>query len=196
MYKVELHDGTILKDVSLNGSCYATHEKISEDTFKNKLKVVKIYEDDKLKEIITDAKLATVQPHPDGYMLFAFSGKSISPQDYTIEDVKESKIAEFKNKRDNEEVAPIEYNGHIFDFDDKARERMRIAREALQDAGGTGSIEWTTATNQRVTITIADFAQINAFAALRSNTLHVKYNQLKAEVEKAQTVEEVEAIVW
>ena len=33
-------------------------------------------------------------------------------------------------------------------------------------------------------------------AAYRSNQLHIKYNELKAEVNAAQTVEEVEAITW
>ena len=45
-------------------------------------------------------------------------------------------------------------------------------------------------------MTIADFAEINSMAAYRSNRLHVKYNDLKAEVNAAQTVEEVEAITW
>lgn len=133
---------------------------------------------------------------PKGYYTIEEWAALHPPEPPKIEDVKANKIAEFKSRRDTEEVAPIEYNGYTFDFDDKARERLRIAREALTDAGGEGSIDWTTADNKRVTLTVADFAQINCVAALRSNTLHVKYNQLKAEVEKAQTGEEVEKIKW
>ena len=43
---------------------------------------------------------------------------------------------------------------------------------------------------------IADFAAINSAAAVRSNSLHIKYNELKQRVNAAQTVEEVEAIYW
>ena len=133
---------------------------------------------------------------PKGYFTVEEWKTMHPPEPPKIEDVKSRKISEFKNKRDNEEVAPIAYNGHTFDYDDKSRERMRIARDALTDAGGADSIDWTTADNQRVTITIADFAQINALAALRSNALHIKYNQLKAQIEAAKTIEEVEAVVW
>ena len=45
-------------------------------------------------------------------------------------------------------------------------------------------------------MTIADFAEVNSMAAYRSNQLHIKYNELKAEVNAAQTVEEVKAITW
>ena len=55
---------------------------------------------------------------------------------------------------------------------------------------------WTTADNQRVEMGITDFATINGAAAVRSNALHVKYNDLKVRVNEAQTVEEVEAVVW
>ena len=53
-----------------------------------------------------------------------------------------------------------------------------------------------TADNQRIAMTIADFAEVNSMAAYRSNQLHIKYNELKTEVNAAQTVEEVEAITW
>lgn len=110
---------------------------------------------------------------------------------------KAAKIAELKDKRDTEEVTLIEYNGNTYDYDSKARERMRIAREALQDSGVEGaSIVWTTADNQRVTLTVADFADINGVAAYRSDALHIKYNQLKEAVNACTTVEEVQAIEW
>jgi hypothetical protein len=45
-------------------------------------------------------------------------------------------------------------------------------------------------------MTIADFAVINGQAAVRSNELHIKYNELKTQVNACETVEEVEAIRW
>ena len=38
-------------------------------------------------------------------------------------------------------------------------------------------------------------AEITKAAAMRSNSLHIKYNELKVKVNAAQTVEEVKAIV-
>lgn len=113
----------------------------------------------------------------------------------TLDAQKAAKIADFKVLRDTAEIEDIEYNGVMYDYDDKSRERLAIARQALEDAGG-GSIVWTTADNQRVELTIVDFAGINAVAAMRSNQLHVKYNELKERVQAAQTQEELDAITW
>lgn len=117
------------------------------------------------------------------------------PEPPTLDDVKAQKITELKSIRDTKEVEPIRTDKGIFDYDDKSRDRLYIARQALTDAGG-GEIVWTTADNQRIAMTIADFAEVNSMAAYRSNQLHIKYNELKAEVNAAQTVEEVKAITW
>ena len=117
------------------------------------------------------------------------------PEPPTLEEVKAQKIAELKSIRDTKEVEPIRTDKGLFDYDDKSRDRLYIARQALTDNGG-GSITWTTADNQRVDMEIADFAAINGAAAVRSNALHIKYNELKQRVNAAQTVEEVEAIHW
>ena len=113
----------------------------------------------------------------------------------TLEEVKAQKISELKGIRDTKEVEPIQTDKGIFDYDDKSRDRLAIARQALTDNGG-GSITWTTADNQRVDMGIVDFAAINGAAAVRSNELHIKYNELKQRVNAAQTVEEVNAIQW
>lgn len=114
----------------------------------------------------------------------------------TLDELKAQKISELKMHRDTEEVAPVTTDKGIFDYDDKSRDRLYIARQALTDAGGKDTITWTTADNQRVPLGVADFAAINAAAATRSNALHVKYNSLKDEVNAAQTKEDVEKIVW
>lgn len=113
----------------------------------------------------------------------------------SLDEVKAQKISELKGIRDTKEVEPVQTDKGLFDYDDKSRDRLSIARQALTDNGG-GSITWTTADNQRVSMTIADFAAINGAAAVRSNSLHIKYNELKQRVNAAQTVEEVEAIHW
>lgn len=113
-----------------------------------------------------------------------------------LEDVQAAKISELKSIRDAKEVEPIRTDKGLFDYDDKSRDRLAIARQALTDAGGEGTIMWTTADNQRVAMGVADFANINGAAALRSNSLHVLYNELKEQVNECETAEEVEAIHW
>ena len=118
------------------------------------------------------------------------------PEPPTLDEVKANKINELKSIRDTKEVEPVQTSKGIFDYDDKSRDRLAIARQSLTDNPSVESIVWTTADNQRIAMTIADFAEVNSMAAYRSNQLHIKYNELKAEVDAAQTVEEVEAITW
>jgi len=110
-----------------------------------------------------------------------------------LEHAKARYIAAAKAYRDAQEVVVITYNGNDYDYDSKARERLGIARQALTDSNAE-SIEWTTADNTDVTLTVADFAGINGAVALRSNTLHVAYRTTKAKLEVATAIEELEQI--
>lgn len=112
----------------------------------------------------------------------------------TLDELKQAKINEFKNIRDKKEVNPIAYNGNLFDFDDKARDRINSAIIALSITGQ--SIEWTTADNTNVAVTAQDLRNIIANVAVRSNALHVKYRELKEQVLACTTAEEVAEIVW
>ena len=110
-----------------------------------------------------------------------------------LEVIKPAKIAELKAERDSKEVEPIEYNGHSFDYDDKARDRINAAIIALDVQGADASIDWTTADNQDVSVTAADLRAIVAAVAVRSNLLHVAYRKAKARVETAGSADEVNA---
>lgn len=131
---------------------------------------------------------ATIEDKGDFFEVVAIPGPS-------LDEVKADKIAALKAKRDAAEIEPIEHNGNRFDYDEQARDRLAIARQAIED-GATDSIVWTTADNTRVSLVLADFKGIVIAAALRSNALHVKYNELKSWVQAAETADDVAAVVW
>lgn len=110
-----------------------------------------------------------------------------------LEELKAQKLTEFKSIRDTEEVKPIAYNGNLFDFDDKARDRINSAIIALSITGQ--SIEWTTANNTNVLVTADDLRGVVAAVAVRSNKLHNAYRIAKEKVLEATTKEEVEKVV-
>lgn len=112
----------------------------------------------------------------------------------TLDELKTQKLTELKTIRDTEEVKPIEYNGNLFDYDDKARDRINSAIIALDITGQ--SIEWTTADNTNVLVTADDLRGVVANVAVRSNTMHVKYRQLKEQVNACANKEEIDAIQW
>ena len=111
-----------------------------------------------------------------------------------IETLRERKILMLKRQRDTAEVEPIEYNGHSFDYDDKARDRINAAIIALSLQGEGAKISWTTADNEDAVVTAQDLRAIVAAVAVRSNLLHIAYRKAKAQVEAAGTAEEVRAI--
>lgn len=112
----------------------------------------------------------------------------------TLEVIKTAKIAELKAERDSKEVEPIEYQGYSFDYDSKARDRISAAIVALEVAGASATLTWTTADNRDVKVIASDLRGIIAQVALRSDKLHTAYRKAKEKVETATTKEEVEAI--
>ena len=119
---------------------------------------------------------------------------TVMHEEEPLEVIKQRKITELKYQRDKAEVEPIEYNGHSFDYDDKARDRINSAIIALSITGQ--SIEWTTADNTNVTVTADDLRGVIAAVAMRSNELHIKYRELKERVENCTTKEELDKIQW
>lgn len=113
----------------------------------------------------------------------------------TLEETKANKIALMKAERDNREVAVIDYKDITLDYDDKARERMRIAQQALEDNNIESQL-WTCANNVQVLLTVQDFKNINTLAAQRSGALHVQYNKLKEYINSLTTIEEVDAVTF
>lgn len=121
-------------------------------------------------------------------------GVAVAEAEEPIENVKQRKIIELKRQRDAAEVEPIEYGGHLYDYDSKARDRINAAIIALDVQGEGASINWTTADNEDAVVTAADLRAIVAAVAVRSNLLHVAYRTAKAQVEAAGTADEVRAV--
>lgn len=121
-------------------------------------------------------------------------GVNVAETEDPIEYVRERKIIELKHQRDTAEVEPVEYGGHLYDYDSKARDRISAAIIALDVQGEGAKISWTTADNEDAVVTAADLRAIVAAVAVRSNLLHIAYRKAKAQVEAAGTAEEVRAI--
>lgn len=122
-------------------------------------------------------------------------GVEVTHEDEPIEYLKERKIETLKMQRDKAEVEPITYQGYSFDYDEKARERINAAIIALEVAGASATLTWTTADNKDVKVTASDLRGIIAQVALRSDKLHTAYRKAKEKVETAITKAEVKNIV-
>lgn len=122
-------------------------------------------------------------------------GVTVTHGEEPLEVIKQRKIAELKYQRDKAEVEPIAYNGHLYDYDSKARDRISAAIIALELQGEGATIEWTTADNADTPVTANDLKMIIAAVAVRSNKLHTAYRVTKEKVEAATTAADVEAVI-
>lgn len=123
-------------------------------------------------------------------------GVTVMREEEPLEVIKQRKITELKYQRDKAEVEPINYNGHSFDYDDKARDRINSAIIALSLQGEGASIDWTTADNADTQVTATDLKMIIAAVAVRSNKLHTAYRIAKEKVEAATTAADVEDVTF
>ena len=120
----------------------------------------------------------------------------VTHEDESLDSVKEHKILTLKIQRDNLEVEPIAYNGHSYDYDSKARDRISAAIIALELQGEGAKISWTTADNADTPVTANDLKMIIAAVAVRSNKLHTAYRVAKGKVEAATTAADAEAVTF
>lgn len=121
---------------------------------------------------------------------------TVTHEEEHLEVIKQRKIAELKAERDEAEVTPIEYNGNLYDYDEKARDRISAAIIALELQGEGATIDWTTADNADTPVTANDLKMIIAAVAVRSNKLHTAYRVSKEKVEAATTAADVEAVTF
>lgn len=121
-------------------------------------------------------------------------GVTVTHEEESLESIKEHKILTLKIQRDNLEVEPITYQGYAFDYDSKARDRINAAIIALEVAGSSALLTWTTTDNQDVKVSASDLRGVIAQVALRSDKLHTAYRKAKEKVEAATTKEDIEAI--
>lgn len=121
-------------------------------------------------------------------------GATVTYEEEPIENVKQRKILELKRQRDTAEVEPIEYKGNLYDYDEKARDRINAAIIALELQGEGATIEWTTADNADTPVTVNDLKMIIAAVAVRSNKLHTAYRVAKEKVEAVTTAADAEAV--
>jgi hypothetical protein len=121
-------------------------------------------------------------------------GVTVVYEEEPLEVLRQRKIAELKYQRDTAEVQPIKYNGNLYDYDEKARDRINVAIIALELQGEGATIEWTTADNADTPVTANDLKMIIAAVAVRSNKLHTAYRIAKEKVEAAQNKTDIEKI--
>lgn len=121
-------------------------------------------------------------------------GVDVVETEEPIANIRARKIVELKRQRDSKEVEPIAYDGHLYDYDSQARDRISAAIIWLDAQGDGAKISWTTADNVDSVVTAHDLRMIIAYAAERNNKLHTAYRTAKEQVEAAQNKDKIDII--
>ncbi len=111
----------------------------------------------------------------------------------TLDESKAEKLAALKRERDRAEEEPITAGGHLFDFDEKARERIHAAIIALEAEEGA-SLTWTCADDTDTLVTADELRAVIRAAAERSNALHLRWRTARAAVLAAQSRDAAEEV--
>lgn len=144
-----------------------------------------------------DAWVAIPVP-PSPLHIFDWPTKNwIDPR--TLARAKVTRWSEIKRNRDLLEASGFPYLGKVLDSDERSVQRITTVVQAAQAAIGAGvsfSIVWTCADNS--TLALDAMAAIGMPVALAqyADQLHQTAKALRAQIEAATTVAQVEAIAW
>ena len=117
-----------------------------------------------------------------------------------LELAKQEKLAEIRVKRDSLLEGSIEYKGHIFQTREKDKLNINGAVTNLvldmQSTKSISEIIWIDINDERVSFTPNDFLIFASSVAYQTQEITFKANTLKASIEAAKSVEEVQKIIW
>lgn len=116
----------------------------------------------------------------------------------SLDDLKDLKKAEINSERDNaRKTEGAEYDGDIFDIDEVSQSNILAQIKVAEIIGDpNATYNYRSKTNTDHLLTLAQLQELGLAIAVKVNAIYVKSWDLKAQVDKATTAEEVEAIKW
>lgn len=116
----------------------------------------------------------------------------------SLEDLKLFKRYEINEDRDNaRKTEGAEYDGDIFDVDEVSQSNILAQIKVAEIIGDPkATYIYRSKTNTDHLLTLAQLQELGLAIAVKVNAIYVKSWDLKAQVDKATTAEEVEAIKW
>ncbi len=153
------------------------------------------YVRDGVVETYTDAELAVKLARPAGRYQWSNDTMAwVSAE--TVEDARLRRWAEVKAERGRREYAPISYAGHTFDAHQEGQRQVAGAVQLALLAGPSFTINWTTADNTVAVLDQAGMIGLGVAIGTRTGALYDTARALRAAIDAALTVAEVDAISW
>lgn len=128
-----------------------------------------------------------------------FTGSTIMPEVSDLEKEKLKKWFEIKLERNRREFGGFTWGGSIFDSDSTAQSRIQGGVQLATIAQASNqpfTINWTLQDNSVIALNGTQMIQVGMALAQHVQTLHETARVLRAQVDAATTVEQIEAINW
>lgn len=157
-----------------------------------------VQDDVELPGYVADGAYHVIPPRPAEFMEFDWTEKAWRDL-RTIADIKDLKVAQLKQARDATEYGTFTYAGFVLDGDAAAQRRLAglvSAAKAAIAAGQTFTTTFILADNTTTEFTAEDFIGIEMAKIWQVDAAFTRYRDLRARVEAATTVEELDAISW
>lgn len=126
-------------------------------------------------------------------------GVVVSDGAMTVEAAKLRKWASIKNTRSQKEYGGFAWDGSSFDSDALAQSRIQGAVILAMQAAAAEqpfSITWTLSDNSTRVLTGAEMIAVGGALAQHVITLHEVAQDLRVQLDAAETIEDVDSVVW
>ena len=142
--------------------------------------------------------LVEFPPKPNQYSVWDWTLHTwVDPR--TLQDYKDEKWEQIKRDRDAAINAPLSTPYGEFDADSNSRANIANAvlyLQTLEQQGTPGTIDWTLADNTTITLNYAEMSSVGLLLGQRTNAAYDTGRALRAQIDAATTIAEVDAIHW
>lgn len=112
-----------------------------------------------------------------------------------LDEVKALKWEEMKTRRNDDEFGLMTYLSGVYEVDALSQRRIQGAVQ-LAALDPTMTMDWTLADNSAVTLTAAEIIGLGVALGQHVNAQHVKSRLVRASIDSATTLSELDAISW
>lgn len=145
---------------------------------------------------VENGTLMKMPPQPSDTHVFDWSSK-MWVETATLDILRHRRWCYFKLIRADREFGGFTWDGSVFDSDPQSQARIQGGVQlATMAAAQPFSIDWTLADNTIRTLSAADMIAVGVALAAHVQGVHATARALRAQIEAATTIAEIEAISW
>lgn len=138
----------------------------------------------------------TAPPAPSEFHVWKEETFTWEVSQASIDEAKQVARDHINKARDAARNSGFEAFGKTFDSDEASRTNIIFASQAANILPEDFTINWTCADNSQITLSKAQLLQLPVFLVSAGNVIHQRALELKAQIDAANTLEEINAVTW